>query len=135
MIVVDASVVVDFVLGPGSEAADAFAGGLEQGEVFGAPHLIDAEVGQVIRRMNLRGDISDSDAVDRLATAANLPIRRYPHFNLLGRAFELRANVTIYDGLYLVLAEVLNVSLWTGDSALTRVPGSNALVHLVATSA
>ena len=65
----------------------------------------------------------------------NLPIRRYPHQGLLARAFEFRSNVTVYDGLYLALAEALQSRLLTGDAALQNVPGCHAAVEVVATSA
>lgn len=64
-----------------------------------------------------------------------LPIRRYPPSRLVARAFELRSNVTVYDGIYLALAEVLDAPLFTGDAALADVPGCGAIVQLVSTSA
>jgi predicted nucleic acid-binding protein len=51
---------------------------------------------------------------------------------MLARAFELRDNATIYDALYLALAEALDARLLTLDRALTRVPGVRAEVQLVA---
>lgn len=66
-----------------------------------------------------------------LGHLVNLPIRRYVHGWLLPRAFELRDNVTIYDGLYLALAEVLDVPLLTCDSALSGVPGCDATVEIL----
>jgi predicted nucleic acid-binding protein len=97
--------------------------------------LIDAEVGQVLRRFALRRDISGSRATALLDDYLDLPVRRYPDGVLLGRAFQLRANVSVYDGLYLALAEVLGCPLLTGDGSLAGVPGSRAAVEVVATSA
>lgn len=135
MSVVDASVVVDFLLGPGSVAGDVFAGVLAEREVVAAPHLIDAEVGQALRRFALRGNISQRQAVEMLEVFGNLPIHRYSHRGLLARAFEFRSNATVYDGLYLALAEVLDRPLLTGDRALGDVPGCDAVVLVVETSA
>ncbi|MEX1005546.1 MAG: type II toxin-antitoxin system VapC family toxin [Acidimicrobiia bacterium] len=134
MIVVDASVVVDLVLGPGSPAGDFLAASLLSGTVACAPHLIDAEIGQVVRRYELGGEIDEPQATAALADAMELPIVRYPHTRLVDRAFQLRRNMTMYDGLYLALAEVLEVPFVTGDSALAAVPGCNARVEFVATS-
>ncbi|MGH6897644.1 MAG: PIN domain-containing protein [Geminicoccaceae bacterium] len=47
------------------------------------------------------------------------------------RAFELRDNATIYDALYLALAEVLEAPLLTRDRRLARVPGVAARVEVV----
>ncbi|CAN5470120.1 MAG: type II toxin-antitoxin system VapC family toxin [Acidimicrobiia bacterium] len=134
MIVVDASVVVDLLLGPGSDAGDTLAEHLVQREVVCSPHLVDAEVGQTLRRFVLRGELSGSRAVSMVEDLVNVPIRRFPHTGLLGRAFELRSNVTVYDGLYLALAEALESPLLTGDAALADVPGCRAAVDVVVTS-
>lgn len=66
---------------------------------------------------------------------AALPLRRYPHLGLASRAFELRDNVTVSDGLYLALAEVLGCPLLTGDARLQAVPGATAPVEVASTSA
>lgn len=123
------------VLGAGSPAGDAVAAHLRAGEVFCAPHLIDAEVGQGLRRYVMNGDLSEDLAGSVLSNYLDVPIKRYPHTGILTRAFELRSNVTVYDGLYLALAEVLQCPLLTGDRALRDVPGCHASVELVATSA
>jgi predicted nucleic acid-binding protein len=47
------------------------------------------------------------------------------------RAFALRDNVTVYDALYLVLAEALGATLVTRDAALAAVPGVRARVQVV----
>lgn len=135
MIVVDASVVIDLVLGAGSQAGDTLAAHLRAGEVLAAPHLVDAEVGQALRRFALRGDLTDSRATSLILDFMNVPITRYPHAGLLTRAFAFRRNVTVYDGLYMALAEALQCPLFTGDGALRDVPGCQAVVEIFATSA
>ncbi len=67
-----------------------------------------------------------------LAEFLALSIDRYPHTLLLSRAFDLRDNATIYDALYLALAEALGATLLTGDKALARVPGVAARVEVIA---
>ncbi len=96
-----------------------------------APYLLDAEVGQAVRRLTLQGQFMVPRARAALAALTVLPIRRYPHGWLLPRAFELRENATIYDGLYLALAEALGAPLLTCDAALAGVPGCDATVEVL----
>lgn len=135
MIVADASTVVDLLLGGGSEAGDSLARRLAAREVVCAPHLVDAEVGQVLRRFYLKGELAKDLAVELVTDMTQLPIRRYPHAHLLARAFELRSKVTVYDGIYLALAEALDVELLTGDAGLEKVAGCRAVVQVLSTTA
>ena len=130
MVVADASVVIELLLSPDRAGGRALAGRIARGESVCAPSLLDAEVGQVIRRYTLRHQMSVERARIALADLAAAPIRRFPQLPLLQRAFELRENVTIYDGIYLALAETLDVPLLTCDYALASVPGSDAAVSV-----
>lgn len=134
MIVADASVVVDMLLGKGSEAGDELASRFSAHEVVCAPHLIDVEVGQVLRRYVLRRDLTRAMVDILVADLLALPIRRYPHSFILEPAMKYLENVTVYDGLYLALAEVLDCRLLTGDTALSRVPGCQAVVTVLKTT-
>ncbi len=58
-----------------------------------------------------------------------MPIQRHPHVDLLARAWELRASVGIYDGVYLSLAEALDAPLVTCDRRLGRIKGHAAQVE------
>lgn len=131
MIVADASVVVDLLLGPGSPAGDDLAARLRSRETVCAPHLVDAEAGQVLRRYARRGDLSGRRAGQAVQDLVDLPMRRYPHAPLLPRAFEFWHNVTVYDGLYLSLSEALEAPMHTLDAALVGVPGCRAEVVLL----
>lgn len=131
-IVVDASAIVDLVLDlPPSRAIVERLGAA--GGLF-APHLIDAEVAQVLRRHVLRGTLGSGRAWQALDDLADLPLRRYPHAPFLARAFELRDNATIYDGLYLALAEALDAVFLTRDARLADVPNSRARIELIQAS-
>lgn len=132
MIVLDASVVVDLLLG--LPPHDATIAGLLLAEAphLYSPHLLDIEVAQVIRRYVRAGAIRPADAVATFPILAALPIVRHPHLPFLERAFELRDNTTIYDALYLVLAESLGATLVTRDRALAAVPGVRARVRVLA---
>lgn len=67
--------------------------------------------------------MASQHAIRALAVFMAVPIARFAHTRLLARAFQLRRNVTIYDALYIALAETLQVPLLTRDAALARVPG------------
>jgi len=131
VIVLDASVVVDLVLDLPPYAGRIATRIQQEAPALVAPHLLDAEVAQVVRRYVLRGEVSAADAEAALADLAALPITRYPHTPLLLRAFALRANATVYDALYLVLAEALAAPLLTRDTALATIPGHGAQVEVV----
>lgn len=119
MPVIDASVLVAY-LGGGElaeRAGDLFAA--EGGELF-APHLVDAEVGHVLRRLVAARELDSADAESALVDLADLPLRRSPHTWLLESAWRLRSNVSFHDALYLALAQELELSFVTLDARLTR---------------
>ena len=134
MIVADASVVVDLLLGGPSPAGDALAELLVSREPVAVPHLLDVEVTQVLRRYTLAGSLPAVEASTLVGDLGQLPFVRHSHRHLVERAFELRANVTAYDAVYLALAELLEAPLLTADRGLVDVPGCTATVELVRTA-
>jgi predicted nucleic acid-binding protein len=131
VIVLDASVVVDLVLDTPPAAEIITDHVREHDGDLHAPHLIDAEVAQVFRRYALRGELSPARARLGLFRLSQLPLTRYPHGPFLERALDLRENVTVYDALYLVLAEALGAPFLTRDKALATVPISAVAVTVV----
>lgn len=131
MFVVDASVLVDLILDIPPHAA-AIGEHLRADPVLAAPHLIDAEVASVLRNRVLRGKLPSGGALAALTDFIELPVERFPHTALLMRAFELRDNASLYDALYLALAEALDARLLTRDKRLAAVPGVAARVELIA---
>jgi predicted nucleic acid-binding protein len=87
-----------------------------------APHLIDAEVGHVLRRGVSRGELDEEEAQTGLRALNTIIDHRYPHPQLSGLAWELRHVVSFYDGLYVALATTLNLPLLTSDLKLTKAP-------------
>jgi predicted nucleic acid-binding protein len=130
VIVVDASAVVELLLRT-PDAARVEAAVLSRGEALHAPHLLDLEVPQVLRRYAARGDISEARGAISLEILARMPIRRHAHTPLLDRIWALRAHVTAYDGAYVALAERLGATLVTRDARLGRASGLRARVEVI----
>jgi predicted nucleic acid-binding protein len=131
LIVLDASVVVDLLLDTDAQAKAIARIVLENDRRLCAPHLLDAEVGQVLRRFVRARAITPARAEQALMDLSDLSIIRYSHLPLLPLAFSLSPNVTFYDALYLALAEIIGGTLVTRDQALVRVPRSKAKVRLL----
>lgn len=130
MIVVDASALIEALLRtPAAKAVEErlFA----PGQTLHAPHLIDLEVAQVIRRYAANGEIDSQRSRATLADLADFPLRRYPHDFLLPRIWDLRRNLTAYDAAYVALAEALETPLLTRDKRLAAAAGHRAQIELV----
>ena len=50
---------------------------------------------------------------------------------LLARCWELRDNLTMYDASYVALAEVLDGTLLTADTLITRAPGPRCPIEVL----
>ncbi|GGH06841.1 ribonuclease VapC9 [Glycocaulis albus] len=115
--IVDASALLEVLLrSPAASQLEALM--FESGTSLHAPHLIDVEAAQVIRKFALSGKISASVGADALADLAGFPLRRYPHDFLLPRIWELRHAISAYGASYVALAEVLDMPLLTRDARL-----------------
>ncbi len=119
MPVIDASVLVE-LLGDG-EHAESVGERLDAEEhVLWAPHLIDAEVGQALRRWVRLGKLTADAAGRALWEVDDLPVERVEHELLIHVAWGLRDNFSFYDGLYVALALMLDEPLLTFDARLAR---------------
>jgi predicted nucleic acid-binding protein len=130
VIVVDASAALEVLLRtPAAQAIEErlFA----SGETLHAPHLIDLEVAQTLRRYAMGGDIAPVRGRIALADFTDFPIQRYPHGVLLPRIWELRHNLTAYDAAYVALAEALDAPLVTRDRSLAAAGGRRARIEVL----
>jgi predicted nucleic acid-binding protein len=131
MIVLDASVVIELLLGTptGQGVADDIAA---RGVTLHAPHVLDLEVAQVMRRYARAGELTAARAEQALHDLADLDAFRYPHDVLLPRIWALRDNCTAYDACYVALAESLGAPLWTTDARLAAAPGLGVTCRVLA---
>jgi predicted nucleic acid-binding protein len=129
VIVLDASAVIELLLQTaiGKRVARRIAA---RSQGLHAPHLVDVEVLQVLRRWEARGALSPDRAAEAVVDLGQLDLRRHPHDVLSSRIWELRAGVTAYDAAYLALAEALRAPLLTTDGRLARAPGHRATVEV-----
>jgi predicted nucleic acid-binding protein len=129
LIVVDASAMLEVLLGTatGALVEDRLLTG---GESLHAPHLLDVEVAQVLRRYTAAGELTPERGREALMDLVDFPVHRYPHDVLLPRIWELRQNVTAYDAAYVALAETLAAPLVTCDARLGAAPRHAAKVEV-----
>ena len=129
MIVLDASAVLDWLLqtAAGQRIEQRI---YSQHESLHAPHLLDLEAAQVLRRLVREGAVSAHRADQAIGDLLDLRITRYPHLPLLPRIWQLRHNLSAYDAAYVVLAEKLGARLLTRDGRLASASGHGALVEL-----
>jgi predicted nucleic acid-binding protein len=129
LIVIDASAMLEVLLR--TRAAEAVEARIFCGDTLHAPHVLDLEVAQVLRRYERAGELDGGRGREALEDLSGLEIERYRHDLFLPRIWSLRQNVTAYDACYLALAEVLDAPLVTRDRRLGRVQGHGARVEFV----
>lgn len=71
-------------------------------ETLHAPHLLDVEVAQVVRRYIGRGMMDSARGREVIQDLLAFPIQRYPYDVLLPRVYDLRDNLTAYDAVRIV---------------------------------
>lgn len=130
MIVLDASAAIEWLLqSPAGVKIDQRI--FSPSESLHAPHLLDIEVAQVLRRYVREKTITARRAQEALEDLADLRLSRYPHDVLIPRIWDLRATLTAYDAAYVALAELLDAPLLTGDRKIAAASGHHAKVEIV----
>ena len=130
MIVPDASIVA------AATGSDGVAGArcralLRSTREAALPDCADTETAAVLRKLWLAGKISEARFAAALDALSELPLPRFPTRPFLGRVYELRANVSPYDAVYVALAEALEADLVTADRRLAAAPGIRCRVRLM----
>jgi predicted nucleic acid-binding protein len=130
VIVLDASAVVELLLG--TEQGRSIAARIEDPALgLHAPHLVDIEVAQTLRRYVREGELAPTSASSALDDLRSLDLERHAHEPLLDRIWSLRQNLTAYDAVYVALAEALDTILLTCDRKLARAPGIARRIEIV----
>lgn len=130
MIVADASALLEFLLQT-SLGARVEARLFREDDDLHAPHLVDVEITQGLRRLVRSGEVSSGRAEDAIVDLADLELHRHPHLDLLGRAWKLRDNMSAYDAMYVALAEALEAPMVTCDGPLAKAPGHRARIEVI----
>ena len=101
-----------------------------------APMLLTYEVLSTIRRRVYRGLLLQQRAAEACHVLGALPVLYVHNSGLSDRAFELATQFnqpTIYDTLYLAVAEAHNCAFWTADEAFFKTTSARfPAVHLLA---
>ena len=130
MIVLDASAAIEWLFqSPAGVRIDNRIFSASQS--LHAPHLLDIEVAQVLRRFVRERTINEQRGKEALQDLGDLSLNRYPHDFLLQRVWELRATLTAYDAVYVALAELLDAPLLTCDSKIASASGHHASIELI----
>jgi predicted nucleic acid-binding protein len=130
VLVLDASVILELPLG--TTAGVTVARRLRSvRESLAAPHLMDVEVTQPLRRFTHAGTLAPDRGAEAIADLSDFPIVRYPHDVLLPRMWALRQNATASDAAYIALAEALHGLRITRARRLKDLPGHGATIEVV----
>ena len=120
-VVVDSSVVVAALVDTGDNGAWAEKI-LEQDDLY-APELLRVEASNVLRRLERGKEITEQEANAAFEDLMELDVELHAFEPFSERVWELRHNVTSYDGWYVALAEALNLPLATLDGRLAKADG------------
>ena len=127
-LVPDASVVVAALVDSGDDGAWAEEQLL--GGPLVAPHLLPAEVANVLRRMVRRGALSAAEASLAHRDVGRLRVSMVGYDAVADRVWELRGNLSAYDAWYVAVAESTAAPLATLDERLASAPGIRCELHL-----
>jgi predicted nucleic acid-binding protein len=129
VIVVDASVLVSALADDGDDGDRARI--RLNGERLAAPQLVDLEVTSAWRRLAAGGHLDERRVQLALDDLRSLRMDRVAHAALVGRCWELRDTLTVYDAAYVAVAELMDAALVTADARLARSPGPRCRIELL----
>jgi predicted nucleic acid-binding protein len=130
VIVVDASALLEFLLQT-ALGARVEARLFRHDEELHAPHLVDVEIVQGLRRLVRTGEVTPGRADEAIADLTDMDLHRHAHLDMLARAWKLRENISAYDAVYVVLAEAIEAPVVTCDGPLAKAPGHRARIEVI----
>jgi predicted nucleic acid-binding protein len=131
MLIVDATCLYEIVAD--TQQAEGIRARLAEDQDHAAPHVVDVEVLNVIRRHELEGRLDATAATQAVDDLHAWPGERFGHRGLLERAWDLRHNVRGWDAFYVALAEALDGTVLTLDHRLARANGPTCAIEVVTT--
>jgi predicted nucleic acid-binding protein len=120
-VIIDSSVVVAALVDTGANGAWAEKI-LEQDGLYG-PELLRVEAANVLRRLERGKEITEQEANAAFEDLMELDVELHAFEPFSERVWQLRHNVTSYDGWYVALAEALDLPLATLDGRLAKADG------------
>lgn len=129
MLIVDASCLYEVVAD--TIRADDVRARLAADPDHAAPSVVDVEVVSVIRRDYLLGHLDATAARQAVDDLRDWPGERFGHRPLLGRAWELKGSLRMWDAFYVALAEALQGTLITADGRLATARGPRCAIDVV----
>lgn len=130
MIVVDASVLAN-ALADDAEDGRVARAALRNAAELTAPDLIDVETVAVLRKAWLARTLADERFDAAVTDLRRWDFDRVPALRLVRRAYEIRANVSAYDAMYVALAEALDCEHLTADRRLASATGPQCRIRVV----
>lgn len=129
MIVVDASVLIQVLTEPktSSELIDL----MEAHGEYAAPHIVDSEVMNGLRKQVLNKRMTSKQAQNALDVFNDMHIARHATYPLNKNIWSVRNNMTPYDATYVILAWHLDLAFLTRDKKLLSALDHIKLVKLV----
>ena len=129
MIVIDASALIEWLFQT-STGVQIERRAISAGDIC-APHLLDLEVLQTLRKLVRSQTISVARAMQALEDFRDMDIARYAHNAFLPRIWSLRDTCTAYDAVYVALAESLSAVLVTHDRKLASAHPHAASIEMI----
>ena len=121
MVVVDSSLMVAALVDSGPEGH--WAEDVVARNALAAPELLLVETSNILRRLQLAGELSTLEATSAQRDLLRLDLELFPFSPFADRVWALRENLTSYDAWYVALAEALQCPLVTLDRRLGRASG------------
>jgi predicted nucleic acid-binding protein len=128
MLVVDAGCLFEALIG--TPVGQVVKRHLAADDDHAAPHMVDVETMNVIRKYHLDGRLDETAARQAVEDLELWPGERFAHTRLIPRAWELRNNVRGWDAFYVALAEALDATLLTLDERLSRALGPRCRIEV-----